>query len=88
METDYSKPYAFSMEDKMAAGTCGHDRNYGQEGPLKNGLHKMWNERKRPVNIAVAQAVSYWICELFSGKLSCFIRDKRLPLLSLQVKVL
>ena len=37
METDYSKytHFAFSMEEKMAAGAFGRTRNYGWEGPFK-----------------------------------------------------
>ena len=34
METDYSKHYALSMEDKMAAGACGRSKNYVRR-PLK-----------------------------------------------------
>ena len=36
METDY----AFSMEDKMAAGAFGRVRNYGWDGPLRKPFTK------------------------------------------------
>ena len=40
------KTYAFSIEDKMAAGAFGRARSYGSDGLLSTEVDKGWTIRK------------------------------------------
>ena len=51
METDYSKRYALSMEDKMATGAFGRARNYGCGGTFKYKMKRVRKNNRTKISL-------------------------------------